>query len=40
MWILGLWKGMECFKWELMGHLRRNMEDLDAVGELNCASLA
>ena len=29
MWILGLWiwKAVECFKWGLMGHPSRNMED-------------
>ena len=30
MWILGLGicKVMECFKWDLMGHPSRNMEDI------------
>jgi hypothetical protein len=30
MWIWELWilKAVECFKWGLMGHPRRNMEDL------------
>ena len=29
MWIWGLWiwKAVECFKWGLMGHPRKNMED-------------
>jgi hypothetical protein len=29
MWILGLWiwKAVGCFKWGLMGLLRRDMED-------------
>ena len=38
MWIWGLciWKAMECFKWGLMGHPSRNMEDFN----LNCVDLA
>jgi hypothetical protein len=38
MWILGLciWKAVECFKWGLMGHPSRNMEDFN----LNCVDLA
>jgi hypothetical protein len=30
---------MECFKWGLMGHPSRNMEDLVAGSNLNCADL-
>jgi hypothetical protein len=42
MWILGLciWKAMECFKWGLMGHPSRNMEDFVAGSDLNCIDLA
>jgi hypothetical protein len=42
MWILGLliWKAMECFKWGLMSHPSRNVEDFVAVSDLNCADLA
>jgi hypothetical protein len=41
MWIGGLWiwKAVECFKWGLMGHPGRNMEDFVAEGDLNCGSL-
>ena len=37
MWIWGLWiwKDMECFKWDLMGHSSRNMENIGAEGDLN-----
>jgi hypothetical protein len=33
MWIFGLWiwNSVECFKWGLMGHPSRNMEDFVAV---------
>jgi hypothetical protein len=29
MWILeiSIWKAMECFNWDLMGHLIKNMKD-------------
>jgi hypothetical protein len=42
MWILGLWiwKAVECFKWGLIGHPRRNMEDFVAGSNLNCVDLA
>ena len=42
MWILGLriWKAVECFKWGLMGHPSRNMEDFVAGSDLNCVDLA
>ena len=30
---------MKCFKWGLMGHTSRNMEDFVAVSYLNCADL-
>ena len=41
MWILGLWiwKAMECFKWGLMSHPSRNLEDFVSVSDLNCADL-
>ena len=41
MWILGLWicKAVECFKWGLMGHLGRNMEDFVAGSNLNYVDL-
>ena len=31
---------MECFKWGLVGHPSRNMEDFVAKDDLNCGSLA
>jgi hypothetical protein len=42
MWILGLWiwNAVECFKWGLMDHSSRNMEDLVAGSNLNCVDLA
>jgi hypothetical protein len=42
MWILGLWiwKAVECFKWGLLGHPGRNMEDFVARSNLNCVDLA
>jgi hypothetical protein len=42
MWVLGLWiwKAVECFKWALMGHPSRNMEDFVAGSNLNCVDLA
>ena len=40
MWILGLWKAVECFKLGLMGYPSRNMEDLVAEYDLSCADLA
>jgi hypothetical protein len=42
MWIWGLWiwNTVECFKWGLMGHPSRNMEDFVAVSNLNCVDLA
>jgi hypothetical protein len=30
---------MECFKWSLMGHPNRNMEDFLAASDLNCVDL-
>jgi hypothetical protein len=41
MWIWGLWiwKAVECFKWGLMGHPNRNMEDFVAGSNLNCVDL-
>ena len=34
-------KVVECFKWGLMGHPSRNMEDISrSAGELNCEVLA
>jgi hypothetical protein len=40
MWILGHWKVVECFNWGLMGYTsRRNMEDIGAGDDLNCAGL-
>jgi hypothetical protein len=35
MWILGLCKEAECFKWGLMGHTGRNMEVM-FLTVLNC----
>ena len=42
MWILALWiwNIVECFKWGLMGHPSRNMEDFVAGSNLNCVDLA
>ena len=42
MWILVLWSWntVECFKWGLMGHPSRNMEDFVAGSNLNCVDLA
>jgi hypothetical protein len=37
MWIWGLWKVVECFKWGLMGY---PMEDFVAESNLNSANLA
>lgn len=38
---LGLWigKGVECFKWDLVGHISRSIGDNDFEGDLNCGSL-
>jgi hypothetical protein len=30
-----IWKVMGCFKWNLMNHHSRNMEDFGAEGDLN-----
>jgi hypothetical protein len=40
-WILGLWiwNAVKCFKWGLVGHHSRNMEDFVAEGDLNCGRL-
>jgi hypothetical protein len=40
-WILGrwIWKAVECFKWGLMGHHSRNMEDFVAGSDLNCVDM-
>ena len=37
MWILKLWviKAVECFKWGLVGHPSKNMEDSGAEGHLD-----
>ena len=39
-WGLGILKAVECFKWSLMNHSIRNMEDVDAENDLNSGSLA
>ena len=39
MWILALWKTEECFKWGLMSHTSKSMEDSGAAGDLNSGSL-
>jgi hypothetical protein len=38
MWtlVLWIWKTVECFKWDLMDHPSRNMEDIGAEADLNC----
>jgi hypothetical protein len=42
MWNLGLWiwKAVECFKWGLMGHPSRNMEDFVSESDLNCGEVS
>jgi hypothetical protein len=42
MWNLGLWiwNTVECFKWDLMGHPSRTMENFVAGSDLNCVDLA
>jgi hypothetical protein len=42
MWIWGLWiwKAVECFKWGLMEHPSRSMDDLYTGDDLNCTDLA
>ena len=30
---------MECFKWGLMGHPSRNMENIGVEGDMNCRDL-
>jgi hypothetical protein len=35
-----IWNSVECFKWGLMGHSSRNMEDFVAGSNLNCVDLA
>ena len=37
---LWIWKAAECFKWVLVGHPSRNMENFVAGGDLICGSLA
>ena len=32
---LWIWKAIECFKWDLMGHPSKNMENIDAQSDLN-----
>ena len=34
------WNAVECFKWGLMSHPTRNMEDFVADSNLNCEELA
>jgi hypothetical protein len=36
---LWVWEAMECFKWSLMSHPSRNLEDHSAEGDLNCVGL-
>jgi hypothetical protein len=42
MWTLGLWiwNSVGCFKWDLMDHPSRNIEDFVAGSNLNCVDLA
>jgi hypothetical protein len=35
-----IWNSLECFKWGLMGHPSRNMEDFVAGSNLNCVDIA
>jgi hypothetical protein len=41
-WILGLWiwNAVESFKWCVIGHPSRNMEDFIVGSNLNCVDLA
>jgi hypothetical protein len=39
-WGLWIWKAVECFKWGLMDHPSRNMEDFDGGSNLNCVGMA
>jgi hypothetical protein len=39
-WELWIWKAVECFKWGLMDHPSRNMEDFVSESDLKCADLA
>jgi hypothetical protein len=32
---LWIWKAMECFKWDIMGHASMNTECIGAEGDLN-----
>jgi hypothetical protein len=38
--IWGLWKAIECFAWDLIGHTGRSRKDSGAGGGLNCVDLA
>ena len=42
MWTLGLWvrKAMECFKYGIMGHTSRSVEDGGVEDDLNCGGPA
>ena len=42
MWTLGLWtrKAVEYFKWALIGHFSRSMDDSGTAGHLNYGTLA
>lgn len=40
MWIWRLWKAVKCFKWGLVGHTSRSMEDSGVEGDWNCGRLA
>ena len=37
---LWIWKGVECFNWDLVAHPSRNMEDFVTQSDLNCGDLA
>ena len=39
-WGLWIWKAIVCFKWVLVSHSSRNMEDFVGISDLNCADLA
>lgn len=39
MWTWGRWKALGCFKWGLMVHSSRSMEDSHAEHDLNCKGL-
>ena len=39
-WGLWIWKAVECFKWGLVSHSSRNLEEIGAECDLNSGDLA